>query len=296
VTVEVPPPLARAAPLLLCPHCGEGLTAAPGALTCVNGHSHDVAREGYVTLLSGPVGRDAGDDAAMIAARVEVEAAERFAPLREAIVAAAEVTAREKAPAPGASAPAAAAGTILDLGAGTGHHLAAVLDAHPAALGIAADVSAPACRRAARAHPHLAAVRADTWARVPLADAGASLALVVFAPRNGPELARVLRPGGTLLVAIPAAGHLQALREHHALSVHPDKAEGLRRQLGPAFEELGTRTIEWTLELTSAEAAQLLQMGPTARHLRPDALDRLAASPGPLQVNAAVELLTFRRT
>ena len=279
MTVEVPPALARAAPLLLCPHCGRALAAGAGVLTCTEGHSHDVARAGCVTLLSGPVGKDAGDDAEMIAARVEVEAAGRFAPLTDAMV---EVAAAEQ-------------GTILDLGAGTGHHLAALLDAQPAALGIPLDVSAPACRRAARAHQHLAAVRADTWVRVPLADAAADLALVVFAPRNGPELARVLRPGGTLLVATPAPGHLRELREHHELSVHPDKADGLRRQLGPAFEELSTRMIEWTLELTGPEATQVLQMGPTARHLRPGALDRLAASPAPLQVTAAVELRTFRR-
>jgi 23S rRNA (guanine745-N1)-methyltransferase len=224
------------------------------------------------------VGRDAGDDAAMIAARVEVEATGWFAPLAEAIVAAA-----------------GAPETILDLGAGTGWHLAALLDAHPGALGIATDVSAPACRRAARAHPRLAAVRADTWARVPLADGAADLALVVFAPRNGPELARVVRAGGTLLVATPAGDHLAELRQHHELLVHPDKAEGLRRQLGASFEEDSARTVEWTHELTGAAAARVLRMGPAARHLHPDALEDLASSPAPIGVTAAVELRAFRR-
>jgi 23S rRNA (guanine745-N1)-methyltransferase len=294
--VTVPPPLARAAGLLLCPHCNSALVAGPGVLTCGQGHSHDVAREGYVTLLSGPVGRDAGDDAAMIAARVEIEEAGHFSPLTEAIVAAAAAAVPREPPSPSAASP-AAPWTILDLGAGTGHHLAAVLDAFPPALGVAVDVSAPASRRAARAHPNLAGVRADTWARVPLGDGAADLALVVFAPRNGPELARVVGPDGTLLVATPAPNHLWELREYHTLSVHPDKAGELRRRLEPAFEELDVRSIEWTLPLTTAAATQVLRMGPTARHLKADALERLAASsPGLIRVTAAIELRTFRRS
>ena len=47
----------------------------------------------------------------------------------------------------------------------------AVLAALPDAVGLALDVSKPALRRAARAHPRAAAALADTWQRLPLADA-----------------------------------------------------------------------------------------------------------------------------
>jgi hypothetical protein len=39
--------------LLRCPICNLGLAARGGALVCGNGHSFDVAREGYVNLLPG---------------------------------------------------------------------------------------------------------------------------------------------------------------------------------------------------------------------------------------------------
>jgi 23S rRNA (guanine745-N1)-methyltransferase len=281
----VPPPLARLAELLQCPNCGLELSPAAGALACAHGHSHDIAREGYVTLLDGPVGRAAGDDVAMVAARVEIERAGHFAPLSAAIV--------DVALAPASDDPS----LILDLGAGTGSLQAEVVREAGGALGVAIDVSRAACRRAARAHPSLAVVRADVWSRIPLGDGTVDLALNAFAPRNGPELTRVVRPGGTLLVATPAGGHLRELRELHTLSIHPDKAAGLRRQLEPWFQEHGnTRSIEWQLKLTAAEATNVLQMGPTARHLRPDALDHLATSREPILVSAAVELRTFRRT
>jgi 23S rRNA (guanine745-N1)-methyltransferase len=58
-------------------------------------------------------------------------------------------------------------------------------------------------RRAARARDRIAAVRGDIWQQIPLTDGSVDLALSVFAPRNGAEPARVLRPGGALVVARP---------------------------------------------------------------------------------------------
>lgn len=256
----------------------------PGALVCPTGHRHDLAREGYVTLFAGPVGRAAGDDVAMVAARVAIEGAGHFAPLTEAIVEAAQAHAPDDP------------SVILDLGAGTARDLAEVVLRSERARGVAVDVSRAACRRAARSHPSLAVVRADVWSGAPLRDSSVDVALNTFAPRNGPELARVVRPGGTLVVATAAAGHLRELRGFHSLSIHPDKDAVLRRQLGSSFQDLGTRSIEWQLTLTSAEAANVLRMGPTARHLRPGALERLEASPGPVIVTAAAEVRAFRRS
>src|SRR6185503_17875502 len=90
-------------------------------------------------------------------------------------------------------------GSIVDLGAGTGWYLAALLDRFPDATGIALDVSKPALRRAARAHPRAAAVGCDAWGPLPLRDHVAGAVLNVFAPRNAAEIARVLAPDGAAL-------------------------------------------------------------------------------------------------
>ena len=63
---------------------------------------------------------------------------------------------------------------VLDAGTGTGCYLAGVLDALPAATGLGLDVSKPALRRAARAHPRAGAVLADLWRPLPVADAAAA--------------------------------------------------------------------------------------------------------------------------
>jgi SAM-dependent methyltransferase len=219
----------------------------------------------------------------MVAARAKVQEAGHFEPLTAAL---ADSAARLGDPAPS---------VILDVGAGTGHHLASILSALPESLGIALDCSLDAARRAARAHERIAAVRSDVWQQIPLADGSVDLALSVFAPRNGAELARVLRPGGALMVVTPAPEHLHELATLHTIRIDPCKLERLHRQLGSVLRASELRRIAWTLKLTRHEAEALLHMAPAARHLTPDVTDRLAALPEPVLVTGAVELRTFRR-
>jgi 23S rRNA (guanine745-N1)-methyltransferase len=240
----------------------------------------------------------------MVAARVEIEAAGHFAPLTAALVEAAcpgggapDRGARGAGDEPALPSPTPPERALaIDIGAGTGRHLAAVLErSGRAEQGVAIDVSRAACRAMARAHPSLAVVRADVWSQIPVADGAADLVLNVFAPRNGAELARVLRPGGALVVATPAAAHLQELRGLHRLSIQPDKPARLREQLAPWFEEAAQATVEWGPRLTAAEAASLLAMGPSARHLQPGAQEELAGAEEPVLVTAAVEITAFVR-
>ncbi|MDO5628313.1 MAG: hypothetical protein Q4G43_08340 [Mobilicoccus sp.] len=63
--------LAAALPMLLCPRCSADLDLEGRTLRCPAGHASDVARQGHVNFLSRPAGA-AADDAAMVAARVEV--------------------------------------------------------------------------------------------------------------------------------------------------------------------------------------------------------------------------------
>ena len=101
---------------------------------------------------------------------------------------------------------------IVEVGAGTGHHLAQVLDAHPDSRGLASDVSRAAIRRAAKAHPRMAAVVADTWAGLPIRTGCIDAELCIFAPRNRDEFARIMNPDGILVVVTPLPDHLQQLR------------------------------------------------------------------------------------
>ena len=243
-----------------CPHCGAPLETGERAWRCANGHSFDVARQGYVAL-----DRKAarGDTAEMIAARVAFLDAGHYAPIAEAIVAAGGEDAVR---------------TVVDAGAGPGYNLAAVLDAHAEARGVALDSSRPALRRAARAHERITAVACDIWEALPLADATADVILNVFAPRNPGEFRRVVKPGGRIVVATPTDRHLKELE---LLRVHPEKREKLHADLGAPETEA---QIEFTLALD--DVTPLVAMGPSAHH----GLQRA----GPRTVTASVTVSTFR--
>jgi 23S rRNA (guanine745-N1)-methyltransferase len=264
---------------LACPYCGLGLSEVDGALRCGNGHAFDLARQGYVTLLpAGARGPD-GDDAAMVAARAEFLAAGHYAPLTAALVAAVGPV----------------AGPVLDVGAGTGQHLAAVLDAAPDAVGIALDASRYAARRAARAHPRAGAVVADAWAGLPVRTGSVAVVLDVFSPRNGAETARVLRPGGRLVVVTPGPDHLAGLVDVlGGLQVDAAKDSRLDSALGPYLEAGERAEHRWQLALSHADAVRAVGMGPSARHLQGVAA-RVGALPEPVRATASIVVTRWRR-
>jgi 23S rRNA (guanine745-N1)-methyltransferase len=268
--------------LLRCPVCAGELEQGEGVLRCPSGHSFDIARQGYVNLIPGQ-----GDTAAMVDAREAFLGAGHYARLSSAIAEQARATAGG-----------AGAGAVLDIGAGTGHYLARVLNALPDAYGISVDSSAAALRRAARAHPRGAAVGADVWRGLPFRDDSAALALSVFAPRNPAEMARVLAPDGALIAATPTTRHLYELvGPLGLLSVPDDKADRLDEQLAPHFAPSERGTVEHAMFLAREEAAQLVRMGPSAWHVDDQSVDeRLALLPDPLTVTASVTLSLYRGT
>ncbi|MFD6680859.1 putative RNA methyltransferase [Micromonospora parva] len=303
-----------------CPVCGEPLQQATDtrALRCPRRHSFDIARQGYVNLLTGRAPH-VGDTFDMVAARADFQAAGHYDVISAALAAAAtDAVGRLGAPdtphpapnpptlcsAKDATAEVRVAPTpdfgayplVVDAGAGTGRYLGAVLAALPDAVGLALDVSKPALRRAARAHPRAAAALADTWQRLPLADASTGVLLNVFAPRNGPEFHRVLDPAGTLLVVTPDTDHLAELVDAlDLLRVDPDKADRVAGSLGGHFTPVTSTLHRAELALTRPEVATVVGMGPSAWHTDPEALaTRLAALPEPVRVTVAVRLDVLR--
>jgi 23S rRNA (guanine745-N1)-methyltransferase len=274
--------LADVVEYLRCPHCGAELTLDGRALRCSAGHSFDVARQGYVSLLPGTPRAGSGDTAAMVAAREAFTRAGHLDPLAEALVEAAA----------GIDAP----GCVLDLGAGTAWQLARVLEALPGRPGIALDVSQPALQRAARAHPRIGAVGCDIWGRLPVRSAAAALVLNVFAPRNGEEIARVMAPGARLVVVTPTPRHLGELIGPLALlSVDRRKPERLERELGGRLELLSSDEREWRMSLGPGELEALVMMGPSGLHADPDGLrDRIAALPERVEAGASVNVSAWR--
>ncbi|GGK80728.1 rRNA (guanine-N1)-methyltransferase [Planomonospora parontospora subsp. parontospora] len=312
--------LADIVEFLVCPVCGDRMALGERVLRCPAGHAFDVARQGYVSLLTGSQAPGTADSPAMVAARDAFLGAGHFDPLADAVADACRtaVAARTTGPGdaetgsaeagadagpvvadagPGTTGADAGAGPVVaDAGAGTGYYLARVLDRLPGAVGIALDVSKHAVRRAARAHPRLGAVVADVWRPLPVASGAVDVLLNVFAPRNGSEFARILRPGGVLVVVTPTVRHLEPLVDRLGLlSVDESKERRTAESLGGRFTATGRSVHEFSMRLRRADVEAVVGMGPSAWHVDTEVLQRqITELPDTSTVTASFHISTFK--
>ncbi len=134
---------------------------------------------------------------------------------------------------------------------------------------------------------------ADLWTEWPVHDAAVDLVISIFAPKNFPEAARVLRPGGWLAVSYPGTDHMAELRDHFGLmrqhaSAAQRYSEAAGRLIGPpTLHRLRRRTV-----LDSAAVRSAILMGPNARHIAASAFD---AELGPLAVTFDIIVLFARK-
>jgi len=273
--------------LLRCPICRLGLAARGGALVCGNGHSFDLAREGYVNLLPGVRRLPAagGDGFAQLQRRSAFLDAGHFDFIT------AEIAERLQHTEVGS---AGGGRQVLDAGCGTGHHLARIVAAlGPGMTGLGLDISVAAARLSARRWPGLAFAVADLWSEWPVHDSAVDLVLNIFAPRNFAETARVLRPGGWLALVYPETNHLIELRRgYRLLDQQRGKArrytDAAGRTIGPAAI---TRIVRHTT-LAPDAVRDIVLMGPSARH---PALTPLPAQAEPTAVTFHIAVLLAQK-
>lgn len=193
-------------PLLTCPHCGAPLLPDGRSLRCNAGHCFDIARQGYVNLLTAAGGH--GDDLEMVRARNFFLEKGWYRPLADALCESAVSCIPE-------------GGVLLDAGCGEGWYTAQMYTAsrgrNASVVGI--DVSRDAlkiCGRRLRGasfpgSPEWALAAASIW-HIPVADASCSIVTCVFAPSCEEEFLRVLVPGGHFFRVSPLEDHLWELK------------------------------------------------------------------------------------
>jgi len=191
-------------PSLICTvrDCARPLSRDGEALRCDRGHSFDRARSGYWNLLQPQdrKSRAAGDRAEAVDARGRWLEHGHVASLAQLIGRAGRVDTL------------ADGATVLDVGCGNGW-FAAQLAAGRRWDVCGIDLSTRAVRNAARQLPGAEWIVANADRGLPLADCSVDLALSIFGRRPAAELTRVLRPGGRLVVVVPAEDDLAELRE-----------------------------------------------------------------------------------
>ncbi|NLG44866.1 methyltransferase domain-containing protein [Gordonia sp. (in: high G+C Gram-positive bacteria)] len=251
-------------------------------MRCADGHSYDIARQGYVSLLTGRGTNHRSDTADMVAARHRVFAAGLYDPIVAAV-----------------AAECAGARVVVDAGGGPGQYLAAALDAADQAVGISLDLSKFCARSAAKRHPRGFSVIADLWSGLPVRDGAADVVLSIFAPRNAAETARVLKPGGRWIIVTPEPGHLAEIVEPmHMLLVGEGKGQRLAAEVADDFDDVAVRPVRSSVALDEPMLVDIAAMGPAGFHRTREQLAESAATvvaDGPVRATLDVTMTTARR-
>jgi 23S rRNA (guanine745-N1)-methyltransferase len=268
---------------LLCPvrTCASPLTREEQAFRCPRGHSFDIARSGYCNLLQpqDSKSKNPGDP------KVAVLARRRFLEAGHGdFLAAALLETFDALPLPPRPA-------VLDVGCGEGFFLGG-LAREREIEGHGIDLSVPAIDLAARRWPDLSWFVVNADRTLPYAEASFNLALSLTARRNAPELRRVLKPGGRLLVTIPGEDDLIELREAvQGEGVRRDRVPSVTAELSEHFALESHRVLCQTSRLDAAALRDLLAS--TYRGARQSERQRTEGLDS-LEVTSCLDLLVFR--
>lgn len=192
---------------LCCPVCGESLMLEARRYLCGAGHSFDLARQGYVNLLQSNQrkSKDPGDNNEMVQCRRRFLAQGYY----EAISMLVNQQVRHHLH--------GQYNQLLDVGCGEGYYVQQLIlhasdnEIVPSGL-YGLDISKPAIIAAAKLLPEV------TWAvgsavQLPFHNESLDVVLCVFSRICAAEFARVLKPEGVLVIAVPGEAHLMSLRE-----------------------------------------------------------------------------------
>ncbi len=240
---------------LCCPHDKLALQQSGSGLQCSAGHHFDIARQGYVNLLSpnDKRSRDPGDSRAMVVARRAFLQAGYYQHLADTM---GHLLQGELG----------AGSVVVDAGCGDGYYTGqlcrqqhALGRGRPAIIGF--DISKWAMQLAARS-------QAATWMvasnrKIPLADHCADTVLSVFGFPHYAEFARILKPGGLLLLVEPGPGHLIQLRSILYESLRPYRENSLQPAIAVGFRPAGCSEVRFeTTRLEQDAIANVLAMTP----------------------------------
>ncbi len=182
---------------LLCPVCKSELCKTDNSFRCRNGHSFDIAKEGYVNLITGSKsGSLTGDNKDMARSRKAFLDKGYFRALSDALCTVIADIHPE---------------VILDICCGEGYYTEKIKERYDASV-FGFDLSKEMIRLAAKRKCGAEFFVAN-MANIPLYDNSTDCAIHLFAPFCEKEFLRVVKPGGYLISVCPGAKHLWEMKE-----------------------------------------------------------------------------------
>ncbi len=244
---------------LACPIDGKHLEQADQQYVCENGHTFDIARQGYVNLL--PVqhkrSKQPGDSKAMVLARTHFLDTGIYQPIANKlteIVSTFIINDKDTC--------------FLDAGCGEGYYFDALLNRLKESNGsnnlsfIGLDISKEAIVQATKRN------RLITWVvgtnrQPPVEQESVDIIICLFGFLSVDGFYKVLKPGGIIILVDPGAEHLNELRKIIYPEVNKtDRSDPSQMELD-GFSSIKTETLHFKTTVTDNEQVNhLLLMTP----------------------------------
>ena len=247
-------------PILLCPNCKNSLTQKDNVYQCIENHSFDISKEGYLNLLlvNQKSTNFPGDDLTMVTARRKFLDQGFYQCLVEQINLITKNNLKNKSEGDQ---------IILDCGCGEGYYTNKLfqylkeLNKPSTVFGL--DLSKDAIRIAAKKYRDITFIISNLNYELPFKDSSVDLIINIFAPKNPNEFSRILVKGGIVIVAFPNNVHLKSLKEKlGSLTQYGDKPQEVIGNFSKDFKLIDTKQVETNINLSPENAEELVKMTP----------------------------------
>ena len=244
---------------LICPICKQSLQRREKAFVCPRNHSFDIARQGYVNLLTVQQKHSLtpGDTREQVLSRRAFLEAGYYAPIVETLL----FTAKKYG----------VSGEILDVGCGEGYYGSRL--SHGLGLPLTGlDISKEAVRCAAGKYKGAFWLCA-TAAHIPVASSSAGLITSLFALTMPEEFRRILRPDGLYFQVLAAEDHLLGLKSIIYPQLHHREKDTVPDI--PGFARLESIPIRFAFTVEGQQVQNLFSMTPHVFRIGKEGAQRL---------------------
>lgn len=247
---------------LICPLCAQTLLREEHRYVCSANHSFDLARQGYVNLLTVQEKHslNPGDSRQQVISRRAFLESGAYAPIVEMLI---NVAQKHHAHGP-----------LLDAGCGEGYYSSRLADALNCEL-IGMDISKEAVRCAS------AKYKQGTWicataSHIPIPDHSIGTITSLFALTMPEEFRRCLHSDGIYLQVLAAEDHLMGLKS----IIYPEIKHKQKNTVPdiPGFQLLESISMRFSLHLEGDQVQNILYMTPHVYRTSKEGLDRLRST------------------
>lgn len=227
--------------MIVCPKCKRRLERINNTCKCINNHSYDIAKEGYINLLLNKT--NAGDNSLMIKARNNFLKKGYYSKLAMKLTSLIDFL---KINDP----------KIVDIACGEGYYSNYIANKYPNIIGI--DISKEAIKLAAKQYKNINFIVAS-GKDIPIEDNSIDIILNIFSPHFTKEFLRILKPDKYLIKVTPNENHLLELKQILYDDVYLNKEKEIIDNNLILFHQ---ENLEYKINLDNEDILNLITMTP----------------------------------